>query len=130
MFVFSPRILGEDSHFDEYFSRGLVQPPTSLGISNPAPSPLKTNAFSCCSGERSAWPICGWVNWSFGVGDSSPSGWRVPGRGRWPATAKTTNWAQQNKTWRGEFIHIYIYRGFFVEEMLDWTWEFLMLFKV
>ena len=26
--LFSP-LLGEDSHFDEYFSRGLVQPPTS-----------------------------------------------------------------------------------------------------
>ena len=27
-FLFSPRKLGEDSHFDEYFSDGLVQPPT------------------------------------------------------------------------------------------------------
>ena len=27
-FLFSPQF-GEDSHFDEYFSDGLVQPPTS-----------------------------------------------------------------------------------------------------
>ena len=27
-FIFTPKI-GEDSHFDEYFSNGLVQPPTS-----------------------------------------------------------------------------------------------------
>ena len=27
-FIFTPKI-GEDSHFDSYFSKGLVQPPTS-----------------------------------------------------------------------------------------------------
>ena len=49
-------------------------------------------------------------------------------RGRWLATEKkhphdVGGHNKQKKTWRGEFIYIYIYicRGFFVEEMLDWT---------
>ena len=29
-FLFSPLFFGEDFQFDEYFSKGLVQPPTSL----------------------------------------------------------------------------------------------------
>ena len=32
-FLFSP-LLGEDSHFDSYFSRGLVQPPTRIELWN------------------------------------------------------------------------------------------------
>ena len=32
-FLFSP-LFGEYSHFDEYFSKGLVQPPTSHGVSS------------------------------------------------------------------------------------------------
>ena len=29
-FIFTPTVPGEDSHFDYYFSKGLVQPPTRL----------------------------------------------------------------------------------------------------
>ena len=31
-YVLFPPLLGEDSHFDEYFSNGLVQPPTSQSL--------------------------------------------------------------------------------------------------
>ena len=37
-FMFTPKI-GEDSHFDSYFSKGLVQPPTTVVY---ALTPLKT----------------------------------------------------------------------------------------
>ena len=36
-FAFSP-LLGKDSHFDSYFSDGLVQPPTSILVSNFKPA--------------------------------------------------------------------------------------------
>ena len=31
IFIFTPKI-GEDSHFDSYFSKGSVQPPTSAFV--------------------------------------------------------------------------------------------------
>ncbi len=39
-FVFSP-LFGEDSHFDAYFSKGLVQPPTSKDFGEICLSPLE-----------------------------------------------------------------------------------------
>jgi len=42
-FIFSTRIPGEMIHFDEYFSNGLVQPPTRIADSPKKKSPLLEN---------------------------------------------------------------------------------------
>ena len=75
-FSFLP-LFGEDSHFDEYFSDGLVQPPTSIVLKtcmfgHASPDTIDTVVFSrgilaswLCSGVHGHCAAGGWTRCGF-----------------------------------------------------------------